>query len=83
MEAAISISILAIGLARLYQRRCSLLENIILTGMGGTSASVVSGPVFTMPALSSDRHTSNNSEIVSELRSSGSKEYRYFANPID
>ena len=51
MEAAIPISILAIGLARLYQRRSSLLENVIITGMGGASAAVVSGAVFTLPAL--------------------------------
>ncbi len=51
MEAAIPISILAIGLARLYQRRSSLLENMVITGMGGASAAVVSGAVFTIPAL--------------------------------
>jgi putative OPT family oligopeptide transporter len=51
MEAAIPISILAIGLARLYQRRSSLLENVIITSMGGASAAVVSGAVFTVPAL--------------------------------
>ena len=51
MEAAIPISILAIGLARLYQRRSTLLENVIITGMGGASAAVVSGAVFTVPAL--------------------------------
>jgi putative OPT family oligopeptide transporter len=51
MEAAIPISILAIGLARVYRRRSSLLENMIITGMGGASAAVVSGAVFTIPAL--------------------------------
>jgi len=51
MEAAIPVSILAIGLARLYQRRSSVLENVIITGMGGASAAVVSGAVFTVPAL--------------------------------
>lgn len=51
MEAAIPISILAVGLARLYQRRSSVLENVIITGMGGASAAVVSGAVFTIPAL--------------------------------
>src|SRR5215469_2777560 len=51
MEAAIPISILAIGLARLYRRRSSLLENVIITGMGGASAAVVAGAVFTVPAL--------------------------------
>ncbi|HKQ62361.1 MAG TPA: oligopeptide transporter, OPT family [Candidatus Polarisedimenticolaceae bacterium] len=51
MEAAIPISILAIGLARLYPRRSHLLENVILTVIGGTSASVVAGAIFTLPAL--------------------------------
>lgn len=51
MEAAIPISILAIGLARLYRRRSSLLENVIITGIGGVSGSVVAGAVFTLPAL--------------------------------
>jgi putative OPT family oligopeptide transporter len=51
MEASIPISILAIGLARMYKRRSSLLENVILTGTGGASAAVVAGAVFTLPAL--------------------------------
>jgi len=51
MEAAIPISILAIGLARVYPRRSTVLENMIITGMGGASAAVVSGAVFTVPAL--------------------------------
>ena len=51
MEAAIPISILAIGLARLYRRRSTVLENVILTSVGGASAAVVSGAVFTLPAL--------------------------------
>ncbi len=52
MEAAIPISILAIGLARTYRRRRStLLENVILTGIGGTSGAVVAGAIFTLPAL--------------------------------
>jgi putative OPT family oligopeptide transporter len=51
MEAAIPISILAIGLARAYRRRSSLLENVILTGIGGTSGAVVAGAIFTLPAF--------------------------------
>ncbi len=51
MEAAIPISILAIGLARLYKRRSTVLENVIVTGIGGASGSVVAGAVFTVPAL--------------------------------
>jgi putative OPT family oligopeptide transporter len=51
MEAAIPISILAIGLARVYKRRSTLLENVILTGIGGTSGAVVAGAIFRLPAL--------------------------------
>jgi putative OPT family oligopeptide transporter len=51
MEAAIPISILTIGLARLFRRRSSLLENVIITGIGGVSGSVVAGAIFTLPAL--------------------------------
>src|SRR5271165_7693550 len=51
MEAAIPISILAIGLARVYRRRSTVLENVILTGIGAASGSVVAGAVFTLPAL--------------------------------
>jgi putative OPT family oligopeptide transporter len=51
MEASIPISILAIGLARTYRRRSTLLENVIMTGIGGTSGAVVAGAVFTLPAL--------------------------------
>jgi putative OPT family oligopeptide transporter len=51
MEAAIPISILAIGLARVYRRRSTVLENVIVTGIGGVSGSVVAGAIFTLPAL--------------------------------
>jgi putative OPT family oligopeptide transporter len=51
MEAAIPISILAIGLARMYPRRSTILENVIITGIGGVSGSVVAGAIFTLPAL--------------------------------
>jgi putative OPT family oligopeptide transporter len=51
MEAAIPISILAIGLARLYGRRSSVLENVIITGIGGLAGSIVAGAIFTLPAL--------------------------------
>src|SRR5512138_2905512 len=51
MEAAIPISILAIGLARVYARRSSLLENVIVTGIGGVSGGVAAGAIFTLPAL--------------------------------
>ncbi len=51
MEAAIPISILAIGLARVYPRRSTVLENVIITGIGGLAGSIVAGAIFTLPAL--------------------------------
>jgi len=51
MEAAIPISILAIGLARVFKRRSSLLENVIITGIGGAAGGIVAGAIFTLPAL--------------------------------
>ena len=51
MEAAIPISILAIGLARVYRRRSTLLENVIITGIGGVSGAIVAGAIFTLPAF--------------------------------
>ncbi len=51
MEAAIPISILAIGLARMYTRRSHLLENVIVTAIGGVAGGVVAGAIFTLPAL--------------------------------
>jgi putative OPT family oligopeptide transporter len=51
MEAAIPIAILAIGLARVYRRRSTILENVIITSIGGVSGSVVAGAIFTLPAL--------------------------------
>src|SRR5262245_57638907 len=51
MEAAIPISILAIGLARVYERRSSLLENVIITGVGGVSGALVAGAIFSLPSL--------------------------------
>src|SRR5664280_2557175 len=52
MEAAIPISILAIGLARLYPRRSTVLENVIITGIGGLAGSVVAGAclLYTSPS---------------------------------
>jgi putative OPT family oligopeptide transporter len=64
MEAAIPISILTIGLARMYARRSTLLENVIIIGMGGASAAVVAGAVFTLPALYSLHLNTNPIETV-------------------
>jgi putative OPT family oligopeptide transporter len=51
MEAAIPIAILAIGLTRVVSKDAPLLQNVIMTGIGGVSASVVAGAIFTLPAL--------------------------------
>jgi putative OPT family oligopeptide transporter len=51
IEAAIPIAILAIGLAPLFSRKSTLLENVIIQSIGANSSHVVSGAVFTIPAL--------------------------------
>ncbi|MDY0059324.1 MAG: oligopeptide transporter, OPT family [Myxococcota bacterium] len=52
LEAAIPISILAIGLATLFKRRSTLLENVNIVAIGATSGIVVGGSLFVMPAIS-------------------------------
>jgi len=51
IEAAIPIAILAIALSPLFARRSTLLENVIIQSIGANSSHVVSGAVFTIPAL--------------------------------
>jgi putative OPT family oligopeptide transporter len=51
IEAAIPISILTIGISRVFARRNSLLENVIIQSIGANSSHVVAGAVFTIPAL--------------------------------
>jgi len=51
IEAAIPIAILAIALSPLFSRRSTLLENVIIQSIGANSSHVVSGAVFTIPAL--------------------------------
>ena len=51
IEAAIPIAILAIGLSPLFTRRSTILENVIIQSIGANSSHVVSGAVFTIPAL--------------------------------
>jgi putative OPT family oligopeptide transporter len=50
-EAAIPISILAVGLSGFFQRRNSILENVIIQSIGGASGLIVAGSIFTLPAL--------------------------------
>lgn len=51
LEAAIPISILAIGLGTLFKRRSTLLENLNIIAIGATSGIVVGGSLFVMPAI--------------------------------
>lgn len=51
IEAAIPIAILAVGLSRFYPRKSTILENVIIQSIGANSGHVVSGAVFTIPAL--------------------------------
>jgi len=51
IEAAIPISILAIGIGGLMSRKSTILENVIIQSIGANSSHVVSGAVFTIPAL--------------------------------
>jgi len=51
IEAAIPIAILAIGFSQAMSRRSTVLENVITQSVGANSSHVVSGAVFTIPAL--------------------------------
>ena len=51
IEAAIPIAILGIGYSQLNKRKSTLLENVIVQSVGANSSHVVSGAVFTIPAL--------------------------------
>jgi putative OPT family oligopeptide transporter len=50
-EAAIPISILAVGLSQMFKRRNSILENVIIQSIGAASGLIVAGSIFTLPAL--------------------------------
>jgi|Deesub1362B_J571_1020462.scaffolds.fasta_scaffold02334_2 putative OPT family oligopeptide transporter len=50
-EAAIPIAILAVGIANLYKRKNSILENVIIQSIGAASGVIVAGAIFTIPAL--------------------------------
>jgi len=51
IEAAIPIAILAVGLSQMCRRKNTMLENVIIQSIGANSSHVVSGAVFTIPAL--------------------------------
>jgi len=50
-EAAIPISILAVGIGGLFARRSTILENVIVQSIGSASGVVVAGMIFTLPAI--------------------------------
>ena len=51
LEAAIPISILAVGLSLAYKRPSTILENVMIIAIGSTSGIVAGGAVFVLPAL--------------------------------
>jgi len=51
LEAAIPISILAVGISFLFRRRSTILENVMIIAIGSTSGIVAGGAVFVLPAL--------------------------------
>lgn len=50
-EAAIPISILAVGLAGMFARKSTISENVIIQSIGSASGVVVAGMIFTLPAI--------------------------------
>ncbi len=50
-EAAIPIAILAVGIGAVYNRKSTILENVIIQSIGAASGVVVAGAIFTLPAL--------------------------------
>ena len=50
-EAAIPISIIAVGLSGALKRKNSLGENVIIQSIGSCSGAIVAGAIFTLPAL--------------------------------
>ena len=51
LEAAIPITIIAVGLAGVTRRRGALGENVIIQSIGACSGMIVAGAIFTLPAL--------------------------------
>lgn len=51
MEAAIPISILAVGVSTAFKRKAALSQNVIIQSIGASSGVIVAGAVFTIPAL--------------------------------
>lgn len=51
IEAAIPISIIAVGLSTAFKKKNMLGQNVIIQSIGGSSGVVVAGAVFTIPGL--------------------------------
>lgn len=51
MEAAIPISIIAVGLSTAFKKSNPLGQNVIIQSIGSSSGVIVAGAVFTLPAL--------------------------------
>ena len=49
-EAAIPISIIAVGLSSAFKRKNALGENVIIQSIGSCSGVIVAGAIFTLPA---------------------------------
>ncbi len=50
-EAAIPITIIAVGLSGMANRKNALSENVIIQSIGACSGMIVAGAIFTLPAL--------------------------------
>ena len=50
-EAAIPISIIAVGLSSAAKRKGALGENIIIQSIGACSGAIVAGAILTLPAI--------------------------------
>ncbi|MFP4527269.1 MAG: OPT family oligopeptide transporter [Candidatus Kapaibacterium sp.] len=51
LEAAIPISIIAVGASTAFKRKNSLGQNVIIQSIGASSGVIVAGAIFTIPAL--------------------------------
>ena len=56
-EAAIPITIIAVGLAGATHRKDPMGENVIIQSIGACSGMIVAGAIFTLPALYILQHT--------------------------
>ena len=50
-EAAIPISIIAVGLTGALKKKNSLAQNVIIQSIGSCSGVIVAGAIFTLPAI--------------------------------